>query len=216
MPDSSQVVFALVRATPSGGCPLGTAFALGGRRIATCLHVVAGDDRGLNVVMPRDRFDDYQDATNPEYRMQPVEIEHVDPVHDLAILRFREPSTEVDVSYSLGSTDAVAVGDAVTILGYPHLDTGRVVLTQHDTTVGARVLLGNKGIGGKHLVLNSVVRPGQSGGPVGHPKSRTIVAVVVGSYGPQGSGKLLVSGVDPASINQSGHAVSAEYLQAMI
>ena len=185
------------------GAPLGTAvFSMGGKRLGTCLHVVEGNDQGLNVVMPRESFDDYRYTTNPEYFVQRVQIESVDPVHDLAVLRFAEPTTTVDVPYTLGSTDAVRPGDGVAILGYPHMDAGRIVLTRHDTTVGARVLIGNKGIASKHLVLNSLVRPGQSGGPVFHPKSGRLVAVVVGGHA-SGGGGLLIQGVDPTSVNQS-------------
>lgn len=219
MSDFAQIVYLLVRVTPNGSRLLGTAFAVGGqggKYLATCLHVVEGDDQNLSVVMPRDRFDGYQDTTNVEFFVQPVKMYQPDPIHDLAVLTFAEPSTSTTISYTIGGTDDIAPGSPVITLGFPHADAGRAILTRHDTTIGARILMSNKGIASKHAVLNTLLRPGQSGGPVFNPKTGRVVGVLVGSYAAGGGGLLMIQGVDPSALNQTAHAVSAEYLTGMI
>lgn len=156
----------------------------------------------------------YQDMTDNGYMVHPVKVIASDPVHDLAILQVAE--TEVSVNWSIDGTDSAAPGHPVVTLGFPHADTGRVVLTQQQTTVGARVLMGNQGIKSKYVVLNTLLRPGQSGGPVISMQTGKVVAVLVGAYAPEGQGKVIVGGVDPAALHQTTHAVSAEYLKPMM
>lgn len=211
---SPDFCFPLVGVSPGGLRPLGSCFSLGGRRMATALHVVGGEVTGIHLVIPRENLSQYQDMTNREYRMFPAELVATDPIRDLAVLEV--PGAEASFDFRVTGTDSVTPGDPVVTLGFPHADTGRIVLTQQQTTVGARVLMGNQGIKNKYLVLNTLLRPGQSGGPVINPLTREVVAVLVGAYVPEGPrAMMLIGNLDPATLHQTTHAVSAEYLLAM-
>ena len=101
--------------------------------------------------------------------------------------------------------------------GFPHADRGRHVLTQDVAYVGARVLTGEVGsIKSKHVVLNTLSRPGQSGAPVFRADSPALCAVVVGAYAPGGGGGVIIGGIDPQTLHQTTQAVSAEYLAEML
>ncbi len=212
--ESDQTCYLLAHVGPSGTRALGSCFALGGDRLATALHVVGTDTAGLHMIVPRDRMAAYQDMTDNSYMVRPVEVIASDPVHDLAILRIRDAETRV--GWSIDGSDSAEPGHPVLTLGFPHADTGRVVLTQQQTTVGARVLMGNQGIKSKYVVLNTLLRPGQSGGPVVSVRTGNIVAVLVGAYMPEGQGRIIVGGIDPSALHQTTHAVSAEYLRPMM
>ena len=214
--DLSQAVFALARVDASGAKLLGTPFAVGPEHVATCLHVTGGDDQNLAIVIPRQTsLADYQDTTDARINSAPVKIVAVDPVNDLCVLRVPLEGSW-SFSYSIGSSDSVRPGIEVTTLGFPHTDTGRLVLTQQTSTIGARILVESKGSKSKHLVLNIQARPGQSGGPVFVSHGSMVVAMLVGSYAPGGGGGISLGGVDPATLHTTTHAVSTEYLKAML
>ena len=209
-----QVVLALGRTNPQGLSLLGACFALGGKHFATARHVVGNSDEGLQLVLPRSGgLSNYQDTADTRVNMAPAKIEAVDPVRDLCVLSI---DGGVDVGYTIGSTDQVAVGAPVALFGFPHSDHGRLVLTQQDANVGARVLIESSGIKSKHIVLNTQARPGQSGGPVVDSSTGHVVAVLIGSYAPGGGGGISLGGVDPHTLHQTTHAVSAEYLKEML
>jgi len=212
--ESDQTCYLLAHVGPNGSRALGSCFALGGDRLATALHVLGTDTAGLHMIVPRDRMSAYQDMTDHGFMVRPVEVIASDPIHDLAVLRVRD--AETSASWSIDGTDSAEPGHPVVTLGFPHADAGRVVLTQQQTTVGARILMGNQGIKVKYVVLNTLLRPGQSGGPVVSMQTGNVVAVLVGAYAPEGSGKVIVGGVDPSALHQTTHAVSAEYLKPMM
>ncbi|GEP38832.1 hypothetical protein NPS01_24950 [Nocardioides psychrotolerans] len=216
MSDLSQAIFALARIGPGGAQPLGTAFACGPRHVVTCLHVTGGDDQNLIIIPPRlSSLSDYQDTTDMSLQPAQVKIVAADPIHDLCVL---EVPLEADwsFSYQIMSADAVQPGSPVTTFGFPHADSGRVVLTRQDTTVGARILTGNPQIKSKHLILNVQARPGQSGGPVFDAASGNVVAVLAGSYAAGGGGQISLGGVDPATLHTTTQAISAEYITGMV
>jgi hypothetical protein len=82
--------------------------------------------------------------------------------------------------------------------------------------VGARVLLSAAGTKVKHLVLNVQARVGQSGGPVYNDDFSLVCAMIVGGYTPPGPQSVILAGVDPRTLHQTTHAVSAEYIQDML
>lgn len=210
---SGPVVVALGRAKPTGIDLLGTAFALPGGKLVTAAHVVGETDVGLVVVLPQsDTHDGYQDTTITAVRHVPAKIEAIDPVKDLAVLV--APDLTITQSLELGSADDAPPGTPVVTFGYPHANYGRLVLTQHAATVGARVLLGSQGIGIKHIVLNIQTRPGQSGSPV--LMGQRVVGIVTGAYRPSGGGGILLGDVDPSTLHQTTHAVSAGYVRDML
>lgn len=206
--------YLVARSGPGGLEPLGTAFALGGRRVATALHVVGVGAQELQLIFARGDFQGYQDTNGNQVNFTTAKVVEADPVHDLAILELAQ-NVDVTVPWTLGSTDDVSPGDWLVSLGFPHTDSGRVVLTRQDATVGAKVLLENQGQKNKHIVINALLRPGQSGGPVMKGDGR-VVAVMVGAYAPGGGGFISIGGVDPAALHQTSHAISAEYISEML
>jgi hypothetical protein len=89
-------------------------------------------------------------------------------------------------------------------------------LTEQRSSVGARIILGSQGIKTKHLVLNVQARPGQSGSPVFSDDGKLLVAMVIGSYAPGGGGGVIVGGIDPQTLHQTTHAISAEYITEIL
>jgi hypothetical protein len=214
--DASQVVYAIGRIGPSGLNLLGTGFAVGEHNIATAYHVVGPDDRDLAVVVPRvSSLSDYQDTSDTSIQTIPLTLAAADPVRDLCVLE-TPPDTTIRLAHVLSSADKAPPGTPVVTFGFPHAPHGRMVLTQQATQVGARVLIESQNLKSKHIVLNTQAREGQSGGPVFVANSNEVVAVLIGSYAPGGGGQISLGGVDPATLHQTTHAISAEYLQGMV
>jgi hypothetical protein len=210
----ARVVFAIGRVTPMGINLLGTGFAAAPKKIATTAHVTTADDRGLVLVFPKiESLLDYQDTTNSQVNIVPLKIDAFDPMSDIAVLT---GDISMTFNYSLGGVDQTPPGTVVTSLGFPHADSGRLVLTQHVSSVGARIILGASGVKTKHVVLNTQTRPGQSGSPVFFNDGQIVCAMIVGSYAPYAEGGATVNGIDPAILHQTTHAISAEYIQGML
>ena len=211
----NNVVFAVGRITPNGASLLGTATLLShAGRFVTAAHVTNQDDQNLVVVLrPYNSIHDYQDTSDSQVQTIPVTIDAIDPFLDLCILR-----ADIDASsnISFGSTDSLRIGSSVDIFGYPHANDGRLVLTQQHSEIGARVLIKNGNVKSKHLVLNIQARPGQSGGPIFSSQSRSLVAILIGSYAPGGGGGISLGGVDPHTLHQTTHAISAEYISDLL
>lgn len=212
----NNIIFSVGRITPNGVSLLGSAFLLNKSGVfATASHVTNNDDKNLVIILNDiNNLHDYQDTTISEIRYINVAIEEVDPFSDLCLLKSK------DITYSsnieIGSADECAVGDSVAIWGFPHADQGRRVLTEQITQIGAKVLIGNDGMKTKHLILNVQARPGQSGGAIFNMRTNKLVGVLIGSYAPASGGGISLGGVDPQTLHQTTHAVSAEYIKEMI
>jgi hypothetical protein len=211
----NKVVYPIGRITQNGVSLLGTAFLIGQPgHFVTASHVTNNDDRNLVIILNKTiTFFDYQDTTDMQVRYIPVKIHATDPFSDLSILR---TETEAISSITIGSSDVCNPGDSVAIFGFPHADQGRMVLTEQITQVGAKVLIESGGIKTKHLILNVQARPGQSGGPIFSLSNMQLVGILIGSYAPASRGGISLGGIDPQTLHQTTHAVSAEYLKEMI
>ena len=209
-------VFAVGRITPSGCTLLGTAFAIAENKFATTKHVTSGDDNNLVLIMPKNpTLADYQDTSDQQINYFSSNIIAIDPFRDICILASDQVRLN-KLSYRLSGTDELLPGSSVTTFGFPHADSGRLVLTQQDTCVGARVLIEAGGIKSKHIVLNTQARPGQSGGPVINTASMSVIGMLIGSYAPGGGGFMSLGGVDPSTLHQTTHVISTEYLKEMM
>lgn len=210
----SNIVFAVGRNDPAGVQLSGTAFAL--RKpgfFATASHVVGTDDSSLVLAFKElSSLNDYQDTGDNLIRTFSVKLHALDPFHDLAVLR---ADIAVNSNIAIGGADQALAGTAISSFGFPHADHGRMVLTQQDAEIGARVLIASGAIKAKHLVLNTLARPGQSGSPVFRKSDGLLVGILVGSYAPGGGAGISVVGVNPLALHQTTHAVSAEYLSKM-
>ena len=217
MQDFSQVVYAIGRSGPGGVVTLlGTCFAVGPRKVATAFHVPGADDTNLVLVLPKLTSSlDYQDTSDTSLRLAPLKIAAADPMRDLSVLELPADVT-LTFTYGLGGSDDVPPGAGIVSLGFPHANVGRLVFTQQRTHVGARVLIENSGLKSKHIVMNTQAREGQSGGPVLNQAMTHVVAVLIGSYAPGGGGGMSLGGIDPWTLHQTTHAVSAEYLAGML
>jgi S1-C subfamily serine protease len=194
-----RFVVALGRATPEGLRLLGTAFMASQNKLATAHHVVGGDETNLVVVAPRiNSMSAYEDTADSQVRYLVATIAAVDTFRDLCILNV--PGFGA-APYAMGSTDDARPGEPVVTFGFPHADTGRFVLTRHDTRVGARILVEAAGIKSKHMVMNTQARPGQSGAPVFAGDGSRVIAMVIGSYAPGGSSGILLGPIDPATLH---------------
>lgn len=213
--DVCKLVMPLGKIGAEGIKLIGTCFLLNQDGLwATAAHVTENDDRGLVVVLPRiNKTSEYQDTTDPTVKTAPVKIFKIDPIHDTAILR---ADAQGHSNLVISTLDRVKVGDQMAIFGFPHADHGRMVLTYQPVEIGAKILLDSSGIKTKHVVLNVQTRPGQSGSPVINLRNMELVAILIGSYAPGGGGGISLGGVDPHTLHQTTHAVSAEYLGGMI
>ena len=214
--DISYVVHPVGRITPNGISLLGTAFFINKPGIlATAAHVVGNNDNSLVIIMNKvSSLQDYQDTSSNQVSFIPAKIKEINPIYDVCLLEVPET---VQSTFDLSSTDSIHVGENISIFGYPHCDHGRMVLTQQNTSVGAKILINSSGIKAKNIVLNIQSRPGQSGSPIIAPGSRSISAMLIGSYAPQATGGgISLGGIDPQTLHQTTHAVSAAYIKEMI
>ena len=194
---------------------LATGFAVAHNKIATAAHVIGGSDNNLCVAArPGHSLGDYQDVSDNRVQVIPAKIHAIDPTSDILILSVEAASFKP--TWKLSSSDASPPLTDVTILGYPHCPDGRMVLTAQSGAVGARAMLQYGGIKRKHLVLNTLTRPGQSGSPVFQGSRFDVVtALILGTYRSPGPG-VIVGNIDPAALNQTTHAISAEYVQELL
>ena len=197
---------------------LGTCFSVTGEKFATAAHVVGPNDTGLVAVIHRaGMLSEYQDTTDANVGTLGLKLSAYDPISDVAILERLDIVSSKALPFEIGGADDVLPGAPVNAFGYPHADHGRLVLTLQSSMVGARVLLGVAAAKIKHLVLNTQTRPGQSGGPVFNSDGTKVCAIITGGYSPNGSnGGLSIGGVDPQTLHQTTHAVSAEYIAGLI
>lgn len=213
--DISQIVMSVGRITNNGVELLGTAFLLDKNGLfATAAHVVGNDDAGLCIITNKNSsIQDYQDTTDNTVTPISAKISHINPIYDVCILK---TNLQISSKIELSSTDQVSVGDDVYVFGYPHSNHGRKVLTQQNTHIGAKVLIDTAGLKAKNLILNIQARPGQSGGPVISKNSLKIVGMILGSYAPKSNGGISLGGIDPQTLHQTTHAISAEYIREML
>lgn len=215
-----KIIFPVGRITSDGVKLLGTCFLLNGKGLfATAAHVTNNNDSNLVLIFTDALYNSdkginsYQDTSNKRVAYSYLTIYKIDPIHDICILKSEDDAIS---NIIVSSTDNVDVSEDVCILGYPHCDRGRMVLTYQETTIGAKILLETSNIKTKHIVLNIQTRPGQSGSPVFRKSDSTLVAIIIGSYAPNNGGGILLGGVDPLTLHQTTHAVSAEYIDKML
>lgn len=210
----TQLVAIIGRITPNHIEMLGTAFLISNDGLyATSRHVIGDNPNGIVILAPHiHQINEYQDVMNNQCKPINAQVNEIDPIKDLAILK-------ADIKFSgpipsIGSLDDLAVGDSVGIFGYPHCPEGRRVLTYQSTEIGAKILLESSSIKSKHAVLNIQSRPGQSGSLVFSKRINKIIGLLVGTYAPQHG--VLVGGINPAELNQTTHIISAEYIKEML
>jgi S1-C subfamily serine protease len=214
--DLSQVILGIARAEATGLRLLGTSVVVGPRHLASALHLIGADSSNLVVIQPKvGRIGDYQDTTDTSAAVVPLSVAGVDTFRDLCLLEL-PADAHAFIGFSIGGSDEAPPGTSVVTFGFPHANHGRYVLTHQTSTVGARVLIANGPLKSKHLILNIQTRPGQSGSPVFSASSGNLIALVIGSYAPGGGGGILLGDVDPATLHQTTHAVSAEYIAGML
>jgi len=210
-----NIVFTIGRICPDGVSLLGTCFLINRpNTIVTAAHVTGNDDNNLVICLPKANVDGYQDTSDRRVRYIPTKIIKTDPIHDICIL-------EANLSGALSGfeilgSDHIHPCEKITIVGYPHCTQGRDVLTCQDATVGAKILIDSCGIKSKHIVINIQTRDGQSGSPVFRDADSKLIAMIIGSYAPGGSGGISLGGIDPQTLHQTTHAISSEYIINML
>lgn len=210
----NNIVFPVGRITPDGVSLLGTAFLIDKPGLfVTASHVCNNNDNNLVIVLSKtESFYDYQDTTHNQVNLVNAKVVQTDPFSDISILKI---DVDIKSSVNITSSDNCKPGDTVVLFGFPHADQGRMVLTQQVTQIGAKVLIDSSGIKTKHIILNIQARPGQSGGPI-FSKDLSVLGILIGSYAPRTTGGISLGGIDPQTLHQTTHAVSAEYIKEMI
>lgn len=214
--DHSQDVVPIARLEPTGARLLGTGVVVAEGLLATALHTIGADDRNVVVIPPRhDNIDVYQDPSDRRVSTVPVKLVGADPFRDLCLIQL-PPEVRYQAHISIGGTDEIPTGAAVTAWGFPHANNGRMVLTVQRSHIGARVMLENSTIKSKHIILNTQTTRGQSGSPVFAIETGRLVAIIVGSYAPGAGSGIRLGDIDPFTLHQTTHAVSAEYIGEML
>jgi V8-like Glu-specific endopeptidase len=210
-----QIIFTVGRITPNGVNLLGTCFLLNSNKhFATTAHVTNNDENNLVIVMSDEtNLANYQDTSKTQIKYFKVKIKSIDPVRDIAIL---ECDDNRNSNINIQGSDSVNVGDNLAVVGFPHSNLGRQVLTYQTTIVGAKILIETSGIKSKHLVLNIQTRPGQSGSPIFNTLNSQLVGMIIGSYVPHTNGGIRLGNIDPETLHQTTHAISVEYILNMI
>lgn len=213
--DISLVVHPVGRITSGGVKLLGTSFFINKiGLVATAAHVVENKDNNLVIIKNRvNSLQHYQDTSINRVSYIPATIKAINPICDVCILETQE---NIQSTFELCSTDDVSVGESISLFGYPHSDYGRMVLTQQNSSVGAKIYIDSFGVKVKNLVLNIQSRPGQSGSPILVPEKNMIAGILIGSYAPHSQGGIDLAGVDPHTLHQTTHAVSIEYIKEML
>jgi V8-like Glu-specific endopeptidase len=210
-----NVVYSLGRLIDNIYHATGTCTLINKGLLVTAAHVVNGSDENLVIRINNNDTGGYQDTTIQQCNLIPLKIEAIDAIRDVCVLSFKGDASGQS-NIKVGNADMVNIGDTVTVFGFPHSNLGRIVLTQQTCEVGAKILLDSKGIKTKHLVLNIQARPGQSGGPIIRKIDGTIIAILIGAYVPTINGGISIGGIDPQTLHQTTHAISAEYLERML
>lgn len=211
-----KIVYTVGRVTPAGINLLGTCFLLKNQGLfVTTSHVTNNDENNLVIsISNTTNLTDYQDTSQTQVHTIKAKIKSIDPVRDIAIL---EIAKKINSTINIVGADSIKVGDSLGIIGFPHCNIGRQVLTFQTTKVGAKILIETKGIKSKHLVLNIQTRPGQSGSPVFNISNNNLIGMIIGSYVPNiGRGSISLGGVDPHTLHQTTHAISSEYILNMV
>lgn len=210
-----RVVFSIGRLCDSLYIPLGTCSLINKTNIiVTAAHVVNGSDKNL-CIMINNINNGYQDTNPANHSFATVKIKSINPIYDLCVLEIIG-TNPVKSNISIATTDEVMVGDNLKTFGFPHSDLGRLVLTYQNTEVGAKIIMYNNKIPSKHMVLNVQARPGQSGSPVLDILRNKLIGILIGPYVPNKKSSIMIGGIDPQTLHQTTHVVSAEYLKEMI
>ncbi len=210
-----NIVFTLGRIEPGGITLLGTCFLINRpNTLVTACHVTSNDDNNLVMCLPKTNVDGYQDTSDNQVRYVSVKIIKSDPIRDICILEGNLNGSYTN--FKILGTDSIHVCEKLTIVGYPHCTQNRNVLTCQDATVGAKILIESSGVKSKHIVINIQARDGQSGSPVFRDSDSKLIAMIIGSYAPMGGGGISLGVINPQTLHQTTHAISAEYISKML
>ena len=216
---ATDYIFLLGHSGPDGITPLGTIFSL--KRpgfFATCAHVAGNKEKGLVLIKnTARRLSDYQDQSSNECIAYPVSIHSTHPFYDLTVIRLEggSPGDDFTPHLAIGNLDHASIGTPCTTIGFPHLDSGRRILTLQSCELGAKTILSPPPLRVRYGVINLLARQGQSGSPIVNNETKEIIAVLCGAYLPDNGVRVITAGVEVASLHQTTHAVAAEYIEEM-
>jgi len=208
-----KMVFPIGKKQSDGVALLGTCFLIGtDGLVATTAHVAPPDAEELVLIIPESNSaNDYQDLDNDKLRCIDIELTEISQLRDISILKTKNALSLPTLDIT--SFDDVEIGEEVEIWGFPHCIYGRKILTLQKAEIGAKFISGP--VKSKYCVINTQAQPGQSGSIIYSPKNKSIVGMLLGAYIPKKSG-ILLGNIDPFTLHQTTHCISAEYIKEMI
>lgn len=214
MIDYSYITLVIGKKQGDSVSMLGTCFAISSDyRVVTARHVIGHEHDGLVILLPHiSSINQYQDVSDMKCISLPAKVIDINPITDLCILKVE--GVHLPSPPPLISLDEISVGEKIGIFGFPHCVMGRRVLTYHETTIGAKMLLETAGIKSKYATINMQTRPGQSGSLVFDLKTGAIIGLLIGTYAPNSG--VIIAGINPHELNQTSYCISANHIREML
>jgi S1-C subfamily serine protease len=150
--------------TEDDGVATGSGFAIGGGRVVTNHHVVAGAD---------------EVAVRGSGRRVPARVVGSDPSTDLALLRVRRDRGPQPATLPLGDSESVRPGDPVVVIGNP-LGLARTLTAGVVSAVHRRIDAPDGFPIRGAIQTDAAVNPGNSGGPLLDERGRVIGVIAQG------------------------------------
>ena len=175
--------------------------------LLTAAHLAA--DNARLVVVPTVFTDEFTPITVNRVAAMPVTVAQRDPDYDVALLRLEKP-IGIDVPDDfLGNTVAVRSGASLMHLGYSFGHQHVHSLLAFNSIVSAKIRSPNSA---RLILFDSMIQPGDRGGPLVHVADSHIVGIVSGRFeaGEVARGSTEWARETPPETNVS-YAVAVEY-----
>ena len=187
----------------------GTAFCVAGKNyFLTCLHCV-DITKDLYIALPKFR-DGFIDTTTSELTCWKVKLIRKNVKHDVALLKadtFFLKSAYQKLNEFFKNSSDVNVLDEVIYCGYPLYSHGSGSLKWSKSSISSKNIVKDEG---KHYVLDSVIHPGNSGGPLIDPKTFQVIGIIASTFDPSGNTGMFVNGLKMGNTS-IGRAICIEH-----
>lgn len=188
----------------------GTAFCLVGQNyFLSCLHCV-DITKDMHIALPK-MSDGFIDTTANELSCWKVKLIQKSAKYDIALLKadkFFLQSHCHNVNPFLKKSIDVNVLDDTIYCGYPLYSYGTGSLKWSKSNISSKNLVAD---GVKHYILDSVIHPGNSGGPLIDPKTSKVIGIIASTFDPSGKSGMFVNGFKVGTNTSIGRAICIEH-----